>query len=253
MDTPPKKTRSSKQQMQLDRARWLDALQRAVVDGQIGLTPVTFFVVWTLVTRFHNDRDGAFPSHQTLANATALGVKTVQVHLDLAVEAGFLIKKRVGGMQPNVYFINLEVLQRSDDRIARPDQSTEVIGLSSPIRAPSILTAEGVLGEQPGQAEGVDDSHAAQVIGLTTPSDRACQSKVIGPVGPTNHVVDNHEEEPRRATRDARPGARTRPGSSDSDSSLSQDNRRGRELSMTGFTPAPARDAVVGDEDPPFI
>lgn len=111
MDVAPKKTRSRKEKMQLDRARWLDALYRAAAAPHTALTPVTFFVVWVLVTRFHNDEKGAFPSHQTLAAATGLGVKAVRVHLDLTVAAGFLIKRRVGNMQPNVYLMDFDVMK----------------------------------------------------------------------------------------------------------------------------------------------
>lgn len=206
--------------MQLDRARWLEALHRAAVDPRTALTPITFFVVWILATRFHNDGDGAFPSHQTLAAATGLGVKAVRIHLDIAVAAGFLVKRRVGRMEPNVYFMDFGVLQSSSDRSSEPDHCPSVIGLPDPVTRPAIDRKEGILRGRPDENEGVVRGQSVQVIGPTAPSDRARQSKVIGSTGPTNHIVDNHEEEPRRATRDARPGARTRPSSQDSDSSL---------------------------------
>lgn len=220
MDPVPKKTRSRKEKMQLDRARWLDAFYRAAADPRTALTPTTFFVVWVLVTRFHNDEGGAFPSHQTMATATGLGVKAVRVHLDLAVAAGFLIKRRVGNMQPNVYFMDFDVLTRLGDQSPRPDKLAVMNGPPSPITSPSITTNEGVLRGLPYENKGVLSGQSVQVMGPTAPSDRAQQSKVIGPTGPTNHVEDNHEEEPRQQTRGARPGARTRPSSQDSDSSL---------------------------------
>ena len=207
--------------MQLNRARWLDALQRAAADPRTSLTPTTFFVVWTLATRFHNDVDGAFPSHQTLARMTGLGVKAVRIHLDIAVAAGFLVKRRVGRMEPNVYFMDFDVLQSSSDGSCEPDHCPSVIGLPNPVTRPAIGPKEGVPRGRPDQSEGVVKGQSVQVIGPTATSDRAHQSKVDGPTGPTNHIEDNHEEEPRQqATRGARPGARTRPSSQDSDFSL---------------------------------
>ena len=221
MDGAPEKARSRKDKMHLDRARWLEALHKAVVDPRTALTPITFFIVWVLATRFHNDVDGAFPSHQTLAAATGLGVKAVRIHLDIAVAAGFLVKKRVGRMEPNVYFMDFGILQSSSDRSREPDHSASVIGPTDPVTRPAIGPKEGVLRGRPDENEGVVRGQSVQVIGPTAPSDRARQSKVIGPTGPTNHVEDNHEEEPRQqATRGARPGARAHPSSQDSDSSL---------------------------------
>lgn len=206
--------------MQLDRARWLEALHRAAVDPQTALTPITFFVVWILATRFHNDGHGAFPSHQTLAAATGLGVKAVRIHLDIAVAAGFLVKRRVGRMEPNVYFIDFSVLKSGSDRSREPHHCPSVIVPADPVTRPAIGTKKGVLRGRPDENVGVVRGQSVQVTGPTEPSDRARQSKVIRPTDPTIHIVDNHEEEPRRATRDARPGARTRPSSQDSDSSL---------------------------------
>lgn len=243
MEGAPKKARSRKEQMQLDRARWLLALHSAAADPRTALTDVTFFIVWRLVTQFHNDEEGAFPSHQTLAAATGFGLKAVRVHLDLAVAAGFLIKRRVGNMRPNVYFMDLAVLQRPSDQSLRPGQSAAMNGPPSPVTSPSIGPKEGVLRGRPDENAGVVSGQSVQVIGPTAPSDRSHQSKVIGPPGPTNHIEENHEEEPRQqATRGARPGARTRPSSQDSDSSLWVEKGLGSQPAASGSESARAPD-----------
>ncbi len=230
--------------MQLDRARWLEALFKAAAKRRAGLTLISFSVVWLLATRFHNDRDGAFPSHQTLAAAAGLGVKAVRIHLDRAVAAGFLIKKRVGCMAPNVYFIDFGVLQESSDCPREPNHCPSVIGPPEPVTRPAIGPKEGVLRGRPDENEGVVRGQSVPVTGPTAPSDRARQSKVIGPTGPTNHGVDNPEEEPRTTTRGARPGARTRPSLQDSDSSLWRETGLGGQPSVSE-----SESARVPDDD----
>ena len=237
MVTPPKKARSRKEQLQLDRARWLGALGAAVADDQSPVTSATFFVVWTLVTRYLNEANEAYPAAETLGLDVGLNERAVREHLDRAVASGLLLKRRIGRMQPNVYSLNLAILGPSSDRAIHAGHSGDVTGSADPVTSPPTGPAVGVLDGHPVQVEGVDDSHSVHVTGRFAQSDRAIDDKVTGAKHPANHVVDNHEEEPRRATRDARPGARTRPSSSDSNPDSD-----------------PTSDAgdVSDDEDPPF-
>lgn len=220
MEELPKKSRSQKEQMQLDRARCLSRLGDAVADPATNLTPTSFFVVSRLASIYLNEANEAWPAAATLAAKCGLDERTVREHLDRAVVAGFLVKRRVGRMHPNVYSLCLKEENPSSDRVICAGHSREVIGSTAPVTSEKGLNKVGVLRGRTDEKEGVLRSLSADVTGRLSQRERVESAQVIGSDRPTNHIEDNHKEEPRHKARDARTGARTRPCSSDSCSTL---------------------------------
>ena len=72
MDGAPKKARSRKEQMQLDRARCLSRLGDAVANPATNLTPTSFFVVCRLASIYLNEANEAWPAAATLARVCGL-------------------------------------------------------------------------------------------------------------------------------------------------------------------------------------
>ena len=223
MDAPPKKERSKKEQMQLARARCLRRLGDAVADPATNLSTATHYVVSRLVTLYLNEANEAWPSASTLARDCGMDERTVRKHLDRAVESGFLTKKRVGRMQPNVYSLCFEGDKPASDRALYAVQKPEVTGSPKPLTLDEMIRMLEARSGQVVPAMGVARGHPVQVTVHLRQRDRANGATVTGSGHPANHLEENHEEEPRELTRDARTGARTRPCSSDSNSSLKLD------------------------------
>lgn len=212
MEGARKKARSPKEQMQLDRMATLDALDQAIArDSSNVLASVTFRVVWRLLT-YMGEEGLAFPAMATLALALGLHERTVRDHLDRAVAAGFLRKKRDGRLKTNVYSLAMDHLVRQSERVVCADNS-EVIGSRAPVTLTQKATMEATDRSLRSSEETAQRCLPLKVNGSVAQSHRANSSKITGSCDPTIHLEKIHEENPRQqeGPRDARQGARTRP------------------------------------------
>lgn len=177
------RVRTAKEQFQLARAQWFEALFQAVAKDRTGtLTSTTFFIVYRLVYRYMNHENGAYPAVATVARDTGYNERTVREHLDRAVAAGFLLKRRDGRRKANLFVLNLGVLANphegvagSQTIVARSAQAVDSVGRTT------LSSADRETGKL---------SHTERLIGVQAP----------GAGRPTNQLVSNHQGEPRQTT-----------------------------------------------------
>lgn len=184
-----KKVRSKKEQLQLDRIATCHALRRAIAGDPTGtLSPVTFLVVWMLLT-YMGEEGEAFPSMRTLAADIGMHERTVRDHLERAVTAGFLRMRRDGRRKTNVYTLPYDVPIDLSERVIGTGRSGDVTGPSTPVARSMKQGGEGVV-----------DSHPNRAAGSSAHSDRVIGANVTGAVDPTIHVEGIHKEDPRKTT-----------------------------------------------------
>ena len=74
----------------MQKPKW--SWQQAILES--ALPPTTRHVLLTLATYMNSHGDNCFPSHQTIAKNTGLTVRSVITHIQVAVDAGFLVKEK---------------------------------------------------------------------------------------------------------------------------------------------------------------
>ena len=194
MDTPPKKARSRKEQMQLDRTSTLHALRQAIARDRTGtLSPTTFLVTWTLLT-YMGEAGEAFPSMTTLAAAIGMHERTVRDHLERVVTAGFLSVRRDGRRKSNVYTLANDRPVAPSNRASDTDQSLTLTGAATPLSHFSLRASS--FSQQ--DTESPQDTTAVKETGPTTQSQRVNGARVSGADDPTIHVEENHPRHPRQ-------------------------------------------------------
>lgn len=196
MGAPPA-ARSRKEQLQLDRRKTEESLRRAVaVDRTRTLTPVTFFVVSTLLT-YMGEEGEAFPSMKTLAQAVGMNERAVRDHLGRAVAAGFLLMRRDGRRKTNVYSLNPALLPRQGERAETAGHLGGVTGFAVPVTQSVPGSWEGDPNTAIPDTESAHSSYLEQVPGSSVPSERVSGNKITGAADPTIHLEEIHKEEPR--------------------------------------------------------
>ena len=134
------------------------------------LPPTTRLVLVTLGTYMDKHGTGAFPSQQTLAERSHLGVRTVRKHLELAQRKGWLLKVRQGrhvgrgGSYSNMYDAVIPL----------------AAGTQDPPAEPPALSTTGTQDPPANPAGGTDcsqEAHDDPAGGSTVPPNRPEQPK----------------------------------------------------------------------------